>query len=1090
MTATAPTPLDPLARPRRAAPSAPPGASAAAEPSSELPPARPLDRIVVTGAREHNLRDISVEIPRERLVVLTGVSGSGKSSLAFDTIYAEGQRRYVESLSAYARQFLGLMEKPDVDHIEGLSPAISIDQRGVSRNPRSTVATVTEIYDYLRLLYARAGVPHCPHCGQVIRRQTVQQIVDAILAEPPGTRALVLGPMIRHKRGEHRGVLDEVRRAGFVRVRIDGEVHEIDDAPALDRYKWHDIDVVVDRIVIPDPDAPEADAPALDDADSDAREGEGAVDSMRQRIADSAEQALALGEGVLVVAPEGGAEQTFSEHFACPNTTHPPYSVGEIEPRNFSFNSPHGACPACTGLGVQMRLDEELVAPNRTLSIAQGGLVPLQRLATSLSWYRRRIEALGALHGFDLDTPLADLTEEQWRLLMHGSGEERIPVEYRTRRGRASRYEIQWEGILTNLERRYRETESDWVRSDIERYMVAVPCPDCGGARLRPEMLAVTVDGRSIAELAALPVSDAARWVARLRGEGSPLAARERQIARQILQEIDGRLTFLRDVGLEYLTLDRASATLSGGEGQRIRLATQIGSALMGVLYVCDEPSIGLHPVDNERLIRTLTRLRDLGNTVLVVEHDEAMMRAADHLIDLGPGAGEHGGHVVATGTPDEVAAHPDSLTGAYLSGRRVVPMPAARRAGSGEALLVRGAREHNLRRIDVRVPLGCFVGVTGVSGSGKSTLVNEIVAKALAHELHGARERPGAHDAIEGLEHVDKAVVIDQSPIGRTPRSNPATYTGLFTLARELFASVPEARARGYKPGRFSFNVKGGRCEACSGDGYNQIEMQFLPDVTVPCEVCHGRRYNREALEIHFRGKSIAEVLEMTVTEALEFFEAFPRPRRKLETLASVGLGYIRLGQPATTLSGGEAQRVKLATELSRRSTGRTVYILDEPTTGLSFADTEALLDVLQALVDAGNTVIVIEHQMDVVKNADWVIDLGPGGGEHGGRVVAAGTPEQLVANPESVTGRFLVEPLALHPPAAQPPATQPTGRAAAQPAARGRARAKSAADGSEPAKRNGRRPASSAPPATPKSTPKPKRGRRGAAGKRTAKA
>ena len=971
-----------------------------------------LDEIVVTGAREHNLRDISVEIPRDRLVVLTGVSGSGKSSLAFDTIYAEGQRRYVESLSAYARQFLGLMEKPDVDHIEGLSPAISIDQRGVSRNPRSTVATVTEIYDYLRLLFARAGIPHCPHCGEVIRRQTVQQIVDAILSEPAGARALVLGPMIRHKRGEHRQVLDDVRRAGFIRVRVDGEVHEVDEAPALDRYKWHDIDVVVDRIVIPE-------------AGSEGR------DEIRQRVADSAEQALALGEGMLVLAPEGRPEQTFSEHFACPSADHPPYSVGEIEPRNFSFNSPHGACPACTGLGIQMQLDEELVAPNRTLSIAQGGLVPLQRLATSLSWYRRRIEALGAMHGFDLDTPLADLTPEQWRLLMHGTGEERIPVHYRTRRGHENRYEIRWEGVLTNLERRYRETESDWVRSDIERYMVAVPCPDCGGARLRPEMRAVTVDGRSITDVAALSVAEAARWIEGLRGERSPLGARERQIARQILQEIGGRLSFLRDVGLEYLTLDRAAATLSGGEGQRIRLATQIGSALMGVLYVCDEPSIGLHPVDNERLIRTLTRLRDLGNTVLVVEHDEAMMRAADHVIDLGPGAGEHGGRVVATGTPDEVAAHPDSLTGAYLSGRRSIPMPAARRAGSGESLTVRGAREHNLRRIDVEIPLGCFVGVTGVSGSGKSTLVNEILAKALAHELHGARTRPGAHDAIEGLEHVDKVVVIDQSPIGRTPRSNPATYTGLFTLVRELFAQVPEARARGYKPGRFSFNVKGGRCEACSGDGYNQIEMQFLPDVTVACEVCRGRRYNREALEIHFRGRSIADVLEMTVTEALELFEAFPRPRRKLETLASVGLGYIRLGQPATTLSGGEAQRIKLATELSKRSTGRTLYILDEPTTGLSFSDTESLLRVLQRLVDGGNTVIVIEHHMDVVKNADWLIDLGPGGGESGGRVVASGTPEQLARRPESASGRFLAEVLSRHGPAEQPARTRAAGAA-----------------------------------------------------------
>ena len=957
----------------------------------------PTDRIVVTGAREHNLKNVTVTIPRDRLVVITGLSGSGKSSLAFDTIYAEGQRRYVESLSAYARQFLGLMEKPDVDHIDGLSPAISIDQKGVSRNPRSTVATVTEIYDYLRLLFARVGTPHCPHCGSVIERQTVQQIVDAVLEEERGTRALLLAPLVRHRRGEHQQIFEAVRRAGFVRVRVNGDVRDLEEEIELDRYKWHDIDAVVDRLVIPAPDDEE-------------------IEEARQRITDSVEQALRLGEGIIVLAPEGREELTFSEHYACPNPDHPPYSVGEIEPRNFSFNSPHGACSACTGLGVQMVLDEELVIPNRRLTINEGGILPYQRIGTSTAWYRRRLEAVAEALGFDTDTPLERLSDEQWQALTRGTGERMIPVVYQTRRGRVRNYEITWEGVLNNLERRYKETESDWVRSDIERYMVAEPCPACDGSRLRPEMLAVHVDGRSIVEVVADSVGDAHGWVERLRAEDSPLSGRERQIARQILQEISGRLTFLRDVGLEYLTLDRSSATLSGGEGQRIRLATQIGAALMGVLYVCDEPSVGLHAIDNERLIGTLSRLRDLGNTVLVVEHDEAMMRAADHIIDLGPGAGEHGGEIVAEGTVSKIERTRRSITGQYLSGRRQIPMPAKRRTGNGERLFVRGAREHNLKSIDVEFPLGMFVVVTGVSGSGKSTLVNDILAKRLARDLHRARERPGAHDDIEGLEYVDKAVVIDQSPIGRTPRSNPATYTGLFTPIRELFAAVPEARARGYKPGRFSFNVKGGRCEACSGDGYNVVEMQFLPDVTVPCETCHGDRYNREAMEIHFRGKHIAEVLKMTVTEALQVFEAIPKVRRKLETLQQVGLGYIRLGQPATTLSGGEAQRVKLATELSKRSTGRTVYILDEPTTGLSFADIEALLEVLQRLVDGGNTVIVIEHQLDVVKNADRVIDLGPMGGDRGGEVLVTGTPEEVAQTKGSATGRFLAEVLAKH--------------------------------------------------------------------------
>ncbi|MBM3141136.1 MAG: excinuclease ABC subunit UvrA, partial [Chloroflexi bacterium] len=968
----------------------------------------PLDRIVVTGAREHNLKNIDVEIPRDRLVVITGVSGSGKSSLAFDTIYAEGQRRYVESLSAYARQFLGLMEKPDVDYIDGLSPAISIDQKGVSRNPRSTVATVTEIYDYLRLLFARAGIPHCPHCGNVIERQTVQQIVDHVLSLQPGTRAMLLAPVIRHRKGEHAQVFEAVRRAGFVRVRVDGQVLGIDDNIRVEKNKWHDIDVVIDRVVIP----------AKGDEDRDAT---------RQRISDSVEQALKFGEGTMLfvlVGDDGGVteEQTFSEHFACQNPAHPPYSVGEIEPRNFSFNTPHGACPACTGLGFQLQLDEDLVVPNRKLSIDEGAIVPYQRMSTSLGWYRRRLGALGDALGFRLDQPIDEFTKAQREALLYGT-KSKISVKYTSRGGRTHEYDVSWEGVIPNLDRRYRETESDWLRGDIERYMIQVDCPDCEGARLKPEMLSVFVDERSIVEVVRMAVAEALPWVERLRSEDGPLNERQAQIARQILQEIAARLTFLRDVGLQYLTLDRSASTLSGGEGQRIRLATQIGSALMGVLYVCDEPSVGLHPIDNERLIRTLTRLRDLGNTVLVVEHDEAMMRAADHLIDIGPGAGEHGGRVVAVGPPDVVAHAEGSITGRYLSGARSIPMPEQRRAGNGERLVIRGAAENNLKQVDVGFPLGTFIAVTGVSGSGKSSLVNEILAKRLAHDLNGARERAGEHAGVEGLMHLDKVVVIDQSPIGRTPRSNPATYTQLFTLVRDLFSQVPEARARGYKAGRFSFNVKGGRCEECKGDGYNLIEMQFLPDVTVPCEVCKGARYNREALEILFRGRNIAEVLEMTVTEALEFFDAFPAPKRKLQTLKEVGLGYIRLGQPATTLSGGEAQRVKLATELSRRATGRTMYVLDEPTTGLSFPDTEALLHVLQQLVDVGNTVVVIEHHLDVIKNADWVIDLGPEGGDRGGYVIAEGTPEAIAEHETSYTGRFLRATLARHGGGAAPP-------------------------------------------------------------------
>ena len=994
----------------------------------------PLDRIVVTGAREHNLKNVTVEIPRDKLVVITGVSGSGKSSLAFDTIYAEGQRRYVESLSAYARQFLGLMEKPDVDYIEGLSPAISIDQKGVSRNPRSTVATVTEIYDYLRLLFARVGVPHCIHCGQVIKRQTAQQIVDAILTLDPGRRAMILAPVIRHKKGEHTNVLDAIRRGGFVRARIDGTVMSMDEPIALARNKWHDIDVVVDRIVIPAP-------------------GDEDHAATRQRVSDSVEQALKFGEGIAVIALFGtGAqdstvieEQTYSEHFACSNTTHPPYSVGEIEPRNFSFNTPHGACPDCTGLGFKMKLDEDLVVPNKKLSIDQGAVTPFQRMATSLGWYRRRLAALGEVFGFTTSQPLEKFTPKQYQALMHGTGDMAIDeVDFKSSRsGRVRKYSITWEGVMTNLERRYKETESDWVRSDIERYMVAVPCDACGGARLKPEMLAVTVPStddtdRSIVDVARMSVADSLAWTEGLRADAStPLSTRDFAIAKQILQEIGGRLVFLRDVGLEYLTLDRSAGTLSGGEGQRIRLATQIGSALMGVLYVCDEPSIGLHPVDNERLIHTLERLRDLGNTVLVVEHDEAMMLAADYLIDIGPGAGERGGNVVAFGTPTEVMRNPASLTGQYLSGARQIPMPSTRRPGNGNALVVKGARENNLQNVTASFPLGTFIAVTGVSGSGKSSLVNQILARQLEHDLNGARERGGEHDKIEGIEHLDKVVVIDQSPIGRTPRSNPATYTGLFTLIRDLFAQMPESKARGYGPGRFSFNVKGGRCEACKGDGYNVIEMQFLPDVTVPCEVCKGDRYNREALEILFRGKTIAEVLNMTVQEALEFFDAFPAPRRKLETLANVGIGYIRLGQPATTLSGGEAQRIKLATELSKRATGRTAYILDEPTTGLAFSDVEALLEVLQKLVDGGNTVVVIEHNLDVIKCADYLIDLGPAGGAKGGLILATGTPEQVATVEDSLTGRFLIDLLKKHPPVLAAPKAKRAKSAKTKPAA-----------------------------------------------------
>ncbi len=932
----------------------------------------PLDSIVIKGAREHNLKNIDVVIPRDKLVVITGVSGSGKSSLAFDTIYAEGQRRYVESLSAYARQFLGRMEKPQVDYIEGLSPAVSIDQKGPSRNPRSTVGTVTEVYDYLRLLFARVGHPHCPRCGREITMQTVQQIVDAIQNLPEGSRIMILAPLIRDRKGEYQAVFDDLRKAGYARVRVDGAIHDLSEEFQLDKNKKHSIEAVVDRVVV----------------------GPG---GSQERIADSVETALKLGAGVVLVSIVDGDELLFSEHFAC---VYCGISLGEIAPRTFSFNSPHGACPACTGLGVKLEIDPELVI-NKELSIAQGAIRPWQ----FSSWYFYQLESVARRYGFSLHTPLKELSEQQLRVLLYGEGGE--VYRYRNRFGRVREYYDGFEGVIPRMERLYRDTESENSRADIERYMVSRPCPVCQGKRLKPESLAVTIGGKNIMDVSALSVTEALEWVDEI--SSRVLNNRERMIAEQILKEIKSRLGFLKDVGLEYLSIGRASATLSGGEAQRIRLATQIGSGLMGVLYVCDEPTVGLHPADDYRLIGTLHRLRDLGNTILVVEHDEAMMRAADHIIDMGPGAGEHGGRIVVSGTLDDVMNCEQSITGQYLSGARQIPLPARRRPGSGEEIVIRGARQNNLKNIDVHIPLGKFVCVTGVSGSGKSTLIDEVLYRRLAQIFYRSRESAGDCDEILGIEHIDKVINIDQSPIGRTPRSNPATYTGTFTPIRELFATVPEARMRGYAPGRFSFNVKGGRCEACRGEGFIQIEMQFLPDVTVPCEVCKGARYNREALEIRFKGKNIAEVLDMTVEEAVSFFEHFPRVKSKLDTLRDVGLGYIRLGQPAPTLSGGEAQRVKLATELAKRSTGRTLYILDEPTTGLSFEDVAALLRVLQRLVDAGNTVVIIEHHLDVMKNADWIIDLGPGAGDKGGYVVATGTPEDIARNEASVTGQYL---------------------------------------------------------------------------------
>ena len=1065
--------------------------------------------IRIRGAREHNLKNIDLDIPREKLVVITGLSGSGKSSLAFDTIFAEGQRRYVESLSAYARQFLGMLEKPDVDHIDGLSPAISIDQKGASRNPRSTVGTVTEVYDYLRLLFARIGVPHCPQCGREISQQTVQQMVDSLLDLPDGARYMILAPIVQDRKGEYRQVFEDARKAGYVRVRVDGTVYDLEETPTLDRYKQHTIEIVVDRLVNrggetdktrvadsletalrlgssvvrivivdgADRHSRESGSPSVgesmdsrvngNDGDggeekmdsrfrgNDGTETEGEIDSrlgrndgdaaegeIQPRPAQSIGQALGGNDGE---SPERLADESrnpsnrhsdenrnpvpdrhsresgnpvellFSEQFAC---VHCGISLGEVEPRTFSFNSPHGACPECTGIGTTMVFDPDLIVPNKRLSPMEGAILPWSRLTAKDSYLYQVVKAAAEHYGFSLRVPVAELAAEHVDVLLYGT-EERVPVTVKAARDETRTFTVDFEGVIPNLQRRYKETDSDYMRGEIERFMTVQPCPACQGARLKPESLSVTINSHTIAQVTAFAVKDVRAWFAAL-----PLTERERLIGRQILKEIQARLQFLMNVGLDYLTLDRATATLSGGEAQRIRLATQIGSGLVGVLYILDEPSIGLHQRDNRRLIETLSGLRDLGNTVLVVEHDEETIRSADHVIDVGPGAGEHGGRIVAAGTLPDVMSVDESLTAAYLTGRRVIPVPHERRNPStssgqvpanvpgraaGARLTVKGARANNLKSIDVSFPLGRFIGVTGVSGSGKSSLVIDVLYRRLAQEIYHSRERPGPHDAVLGLENIDKVIDINQQPIGRTPRSNPATYTGAFTPIREIFAKTPEARIRGYKPGRFSFNVKGGRCEACRGDGIIKIEMQFLPDVYVPCEVCAGKRYNREALEITYKGKTIADVLDLTIGEANTFFENIPSIHNKLKTLVDVGLGYMRVGQPATTLSGGEAQRIKLAAELSKRATGRTLYILDEPTTGLHFADVERLLEVLQRLVDTGNTVIVIEHNLEVIKCVDWVIDLGPEGGDAGGELIAEGTPETLAHLPHSYTGVYL---------------------------------------------------------------------------------
>ena len=953
-----------------------------------------LDKIIVRGAREHNLKNIDVEIPRDKLVVITGLSGSGKSSLAFDTIFAEGQRRYVESLSAYARQFLGQMEKPDVDNIEGLSPAVSIDQKGVSQNPRSTVGTVTEIYDYLRLLFARVGTPHCPQCGRPVMPQSAEQIVNNVLTMPTGTRIQVLAPLVQDRKGHHQGIFDDVRKAGFVRVRVNGEVRSVDDKIELDRYKNHTIEAVVDRLVI---------RHAPDDTSEEAA-------SDRSRLTDSIETALGLGGGIVIINdvtdPAKPADHLYSEHLYCPydGTSIPP-----IEPRTFSFNTPYGACPECQGLGVQKEIDPDLVVPNKDLTLTEGAITgwPTEDRA---GYYWQLLKATAEHFDIPLDAPVRQLSQQQMRILLYGSGNESVTVKYRNREGMTRNYGTKYEGVIPNLWRRYNESTSDYVREKLEEYMVDRPCRVCEGTRLQPVARAVDVEGTTIVDVTRQTVVKSLTWARGLEDmERTPLTPRQMIIAKPILKEIRERLSFMINVGLDYLTLDRMAGTLSGGEAQRIRLATQIGSQLMGVLYVLDEPSIGLHQRDNARLIHTLQGMRDLGNTVLVVEHDEETMRAADWLIDLGPGAGKHGGELVSQGEPDEVARDPNSLTGAYLSGRKFIPVPKKRRPGSGQWLEVLGAAENNLKDLDIRIPLGQFVCITGVSGSGKSSFLVDILSKRLSQHFYGSKVMPGKHREVRGLEHLDKVIEIDQSPIGRTPRSNPATYTNLFNQIRDLFASLPESKLRGYGPGRFSFNVKGGRCEACQGQGQNRIEMQFLPDIYVPCDICKGARYNRETLQVRYKDLNIAEVLDLTVDEALDFFANIPPIRRKLATMADVGLGYIHLGQPATTMSGGEAQRVKLSRELSKIATGRTLYILDEPSVGLHAHDVSKLIHALNKLVDKGNTVVIIEHNLDIIKVADYLIDMGPEGGDRGGEIVAQGTPESVAQVPGSYTGEFL---------------------------------------------------------------------------------
>jgi len=958
-----------------------------------------LDKIIVRGAREHNLKNIDVEIPRDKLVVITGLSGSGKSSLAFDTIFAEGQRRYVESLSAYARQFLGQMEKPDVDQIEGLSPAVSIDQKGVSHNPRSTVGTVTEVYDYLRLLFARTGTPHCPQCGRPVMPQSAEQIVLNVQHMPQGSRVQVLAPLVQGRKGHHQTIFDDVRKAGFVRVRVDGEIHNVDDKIELDRYKNHHIEAIVDRLIIR----------------HDPHEESEEAQADRTRLTDSIETALSLGDGIVIINdvtdPDNPADHLYSEHLYCPydGTSIPP-----IEPRTFSFNSPHGACPQCQGLGTKKELEPDLIVPNKDLSLADGAIAgwPTDDKA---GYYWQLLKATADHFNIPVDVPVHELSPTQMRILLQGSGQEQITVTYINRERHTRHYQTRYEGVVPNLWRRYHESTSDYVRDKLEGFMLNRPCTTCGGSRLQPVPLAVTIGDCNIAEVTREPVINSLKWAEKLASENTTsLTPRQQIIARSILKEIQERLSFMINVGLDYLTLDRVAGSLSGGEAQRIRLATQIGSQLMGVLYVLDEPSIGLHQRDNGRLIKTLKGMRDLGNTVLVVEHDEDTMRAADWIVDLGPGAGKHGGELVAEGPPDLVANHQTSITGAYLSGRMQIPLPEKRRNGSGPALNIVNAQENNLKGMDVRIPLGRFVCVTGVSGSGKSSFLIEIVSKKLSQHFYGSKALPGKHERVEGLEHLDKVIEIDQSAIGRTPRSNPATYTNLFGPLRDLFASLPESKIRGYKPGRFSFNVKGGRCEACQGQGQNRIEMQFLPDIYVPCDICLGARYNRETLQVTYKGLNIAQVLDLTIDEALDFFANITPIRRKLQTMVEVGLGYIHLGQPAPTLSGGEAQRVKLSRELSKIATGRTIYILDEPSVGLHSHDVAKLIQALSRLVDKGNTVVIIEHNLDIIKVADHVIDLGPEGGDRGGEIVAEGTPEDLARVAESYTGRYLREHLA----------------------------------------------------------------------------